>query len=228
MMALKNAKEGYNSMLEEFYVERVRHVRSDYRTNDEELVFAKSIPGEADMIEVITTVDDKETATQVNVYTEQAVYHFQTFRADYIGHASRTLVDLLLHFKVSLPIEFVVNHKTFTVYLKGSKIVVGEAVGGSDKEPSEDEEQPMGDNEFPIAFRNGVFCLVIYFEEFLSASVAESLSYLAEYYNMSPIEVIENAVTAMFELRLEDMEEENLKKQHEQDDVFEVVGGVSK
>ncbi|GMA59484.1 hypothetical protein GCM10025858_39880 [Alicyclobacillus sacchari] len=100
------------------YVDRVKHVWSEYRTNDEELAFALGIEEEAESVDVST----KDGATNVTVFTTEAVYHFGTFRADYVGHASRSLVELLKHFRINLPIEYVVAHQTFHIYLTAGKL----------------------------------------------------------------------------------------------------------
>ncbi|WP_051663150.1 hypothetical protein [Alicyclobacillus macrosporangiidus] len=164
-------------MIEVQYIDRVKHVFSHYRTNDDELSYAQTIDEEAETIEVSTT----DGTTTVTVFTTQAVYHFGTFRADYIGHASRALVELLRHFRVNLPIEYVTAHQTFTVYLNGQKVVAGE-------------------REYPIAARSGVFELVEPVEWQISSAVLDTILRLAEEYNVTPVEIVESAVGAFYSL----------------------------
>ncbi|SDW94219.1 hypothetical protein SAMN04489725_1236 [Alicyclobacillus hesperidum] len=159
------------------YVDRVKHVYSEYRTNDEELAYALTIEEEAESIDVTT----KDGVTNVTVFTQQAVYHFGTFRADYIGHASRALVELLQHFRVNLPIEFVVAHQTFHVYLTGEKIVAGE-------------------REYPIAPRNEGYELVESVEWMMASSVLDVVLRLAAEYEATPEEIVESAIGSFYSL----------------------------
>lgn len=159
------------------YVDRVKHVWSEYRTNDEELAFALGIEEEAESVDVST----KDGVTNVTVFTTEAVYHFGTFRADYIGHASRALVQLLQHFRINLPIEFVVAHQTFHVYLKGEKIVAGE-------------------REYPIASRSEGYELVEPVEWMVASSVLDVILRLAEEYEVTPEQIVESAVGTFYAL----------------------------
>ncbi|EJY57309.1 hypothetical protein C7445_1309 [Alicyclobacillus sacchari] len=159
------------------YVDRVKHVWSEYRTNDEELAFALGIEEEAECVNV-TAKDDK---TDITVFTTKAVYHFSTFRADYIGHASRTLVELLRHFNINLPIEFVVSHQTFQVYLTGEKVVAG-------------------DHEYPIAYRSEGYELVESVEWMIASSVLDVVLRLAEEFEVTPEQIVETTVGSFYSL----------------------------
>ncbi|WP_054967405.1 hypothetical protein [Alicyclobacillus ferrooxydans] len=159
------------------YIDRIQHIYSNFATNDEELAFAKSVEEQAEMIEV--AVDESEE-TQVTVSTAQAVYHFRTFRTDYIGHASRTLVDLFEHFRVLLPIEFIVANRAMTIYLTGNKVVVGEA-------------------EYPIEVRDGLYQLVEPVQWMISSTVLDVIVRLAKEYQISYEEVVESAIRLISE-----------------------------
>jgi len=159
------------------YVDRVKHVWSEYRTNDEELAFALGIEEEAESVDVST----KDGVTNVTVFTTEAIYHFCTFRADYVGHASRALVQLLQHFRVNLPIDFIVAHQTFHVYLKGGKIVAGE-------------------KEYPIAERSEGYELVEPVEWMIASSVLDVVLRLAEEYEVTPEQIVESAVGTFYAL----------------------------
>ncbi|MCL6441900.1 MAG: hypothetical protein K6T83_00295 [Alicyclobacillus sp.] len=153
------------------YIDRVKHVYSHHRTNDEELAYVRTIDEMAESIE-IQTADDK---TSVVVFTPQTVYHFTTFRADYIGHASRTLIEALEHFRVRIPIEFVTAHQTFTIYVNGSKIVAGE-------------------QEYSIALRGEIYELVEPVQWFVSSAALDTILRLANEYTVQPVELVESAV----------------------------------
>lgn len=162
------------------FVERIRHVYSQYRTNDEELNFAESILEPAETIEI--TADLESETTKVTVSTEQAVYHFRTFRSDYIGHGSRTLVSMLQHFRVVLPLEFLVAHKSLTVYLTGNKIVAQ-------------------DTEYPIDLREDYYEMVEPVEWMMSSSVLDVVLRLANEYQVQPVEIAESAMKLIAEKR---------------------------
>lgn len=159
------------------FVERIKHVHSRFRTNDEELSFALTIGEVAETIEVVSVESDD---TKVIVFTREAVYHFYTFRTDYVGHASRTLVELLVHFEVNLPLSFIMAHRTFTVYLSGDKLV-------------------SGDDEYPIAKRNEGFELVELVTLPYTSRILDTILRLSETYEVEPVEVVETAVTLVYE-----------------------------
>ena len=165
-------------MIEEQYIDRIKHTFSRYRTNDDELAYARTLSELAERIEVKT----QEDTTTVDVYTDQGVTHFQTFRADYIGHASRTLVQLLEHFGVRLPLEFVVAHQTFTVYL--GKLVAA------------------GDREYPLGRRDDHDELVeaIPSDWQMSTAVLDVLAELAKRYDTHPVEILESATGLLYSL----------------------------
>ncbi|MCF8563981.1 hypothetical protein LLE49_04425 [Alicyclobacillus tolerans] len=154
------------------YMDRIRHVFSAFRTNDEELAYAESITDEAETIEIIT---DESHETQVIVSTAQSVLHFRTFRTDYIGHASRTLVALLEHFRVRLPIEFIVTNHDMIIYLTGNKVVVG-------------------NSEYPIEVRDDVYELVEPVTWMISSTILDVIMRLADEYQISHEEVVESAI----------------------------------
>jgi len=154
------------------YIDRIRHVCSEFRTNDEELAYAESITDEAETIEIIT---DETGETQVIVSTAQSVLHFRTFRTDYIGHASRTLVALLEHFRLRLPIEFMVTNHDMTIYLTGNKVVVEES-------------------EYPIEIRDDVYELVEPVAWMISSTILDVIIRLAAKYQISHEEVVESAI----------------------------------
>lgn len=173
--ATMNAK---NIPIEVKYVDRVKHVMSQHRTCDDELEYAQTISEPADTIEIVT----KDDETQVTVSTEQGVYHFTMFRANYVGHASRALIRLLEHFRIRLPIEFVTAHQTFRIFIKGRKIVTSE------------------DKEYPIAERSGVYELVEPVEWMISSAVLDSLYQLSQRFDVSPVELAESAVGTLHTL----------------------------
>ncbi len=157
------------------FMDRIKHTFSRHRTNDEELAYALTIVEMVERIEV-RTADD---TTTVEVYTDQGVYHFDTFRADYVGHASRTLVQALEHFGIRLPISFVTSHQTFSVYM-GTKVVARE-------------------KEYPIALRGDFYELVepIPSDWLISSAILDVLVELAKRFDTHPIEVAESA-TGLF------------------------------
>lgn len=130
------------------------------------------------MIEV--AVVDESEGSEVTVSTAQAIYHFRTFRTDYIGHASRTLVDLFAHFRICLPIEFIVSNREMTIYLTGNKVVVGET-------------------EYPIEAREGQYQLVEPVQWMISSSILDVIVQLAEEYQISFEEVVESAIRLISE-----------------------------
>ncbi|WP_054967148.1 hypothetical protein [Alicyclobacillus ferrooxydans] len=154
------------------YIDRIQHIFSNFTTNDEELTFARSVMEQAEMIEVAV---EESGETQVTVSTAQAIYHFHTFRTDYIGHASRTLVDLFEHFGVCLPIEFLVANRVMAIYLTGNKVVVGET-------------------EYPIEVREGQYQLVEPVQWMISSSILDVIVRLADEYQISYEEVVESAI----------------------------------
>lgn len=160
------------------YIDRIQHMYSNFATNDEELAFAKSVEEQAEMIEV--AVVDESRESEVTVSTAQAIYHFRTFRTDYIGHASRTLVDLFAHFRICLPIEFIVANREMTIYLTGNKVVVGET-------------------EYPIEVRDGQYQLVEPVQWMISSSILDVIVQLAEEYQISFEEVVESAIRLISE-----------------------------
>jgi hypothetical protein len=172
------------------FIERVKHIFSQHRTNDEELDYARTITESADVIEIVTSAE-QEAHTEVIVSTPEAVYHFRTFRADYVGHASRTLVELLAHFHVNLPIDYVIAHKSFTVYLHGDKVVASE-------------------KEYPIAERAEGYELVEMVQWKISAAVLDIIYRWADKYQVEPIEFAESAVRLMDDrlAQADSMEEE--------------------
>jgi len=159
------------------FVERIKHVHSRFRTNDEELSFARTIGELAETIEVVSEASEN---TEVRVLTREAVFHFYTFRTDYVGHASRTLAELLAHFEVNLPLSFVMAHRTFSVYLSGNKVVAAE-------------------EEYPIAKRSDGFELVEFVTLPYASRILDMILRLAETYEVEPVEVIETAVTLIAE-----------------------------
>lgn len=163
--------------IETQFVERIKHVHSRFRTNDEELSFARTIGELAETIEIVSEETD---STEVRVFTREAVYHFYTFRTDYVGHASRTLAELLAHFEVNLPLSFIMAHRTFTVYLSGNKVVAA-------------------DEEYPIAKRSDGFELVEFVTLPFASRVLDIILRLTEAYEVEPVEVIETAVTLIAE-----------------------------
>jgi len=162
------------------YVDRIKHVYSEYRTNDEELNFAQTVTESAETIVIKTDAEE----TGVIVFTEQAVYHFRTFRADYLGHASRTLVSLLYHFRINVPIEFILSHQSLTIYLSGNKIVAGE-------------------EEYPIELRENLFEMVEPVQWMMSSTVLDMVIRLANDYEIEPIEVVESAIKLIAERKME-------------------------
>lgn len=164
------------------YLERIKHVHSHFRTNDEELAFARTIEEVAETIQVTPF---EEEHTEVAVYTAQGVYHFATFRTQYMGHASRTLIELLEHFHVRLPMEFVIDHQGFTIYLDGHKVVTKRS-------------------EYVIEPRDGFFELVEPVEWMISTGVLNLIEQMAEAYQISPVEVVENAVRLIAEPAIEE------------------------
>lgn len=154
------------------YIDRIKHVYSEFRTNDEELAYAESVTDGAETIEIVT---DESGETQVIICTAQSVLHFRTFRTDYIGHASRTLVGLLEHFRVRLPIEFVVTNHDMTIYLNGNKVVVEET-------------------EYPIEVRDDVYELVEPVAWMISSTILDMIIRLADQYQISHEEVVESAI----------------------------------
>lgn len=164
-----------NANIEVQYIDRVKHTYSHQRTNDDDLAYAKTIADEAESI----VIQSKDDATTVTVETVQGVYHFSTFRADYVGHASRNLVKLLEHFRVSLPLEFLVAHKSLTIYLTGQKIIIGET-------------------EYKIELRNTHFELVEPVEWLISSAILDVVYRLADKYKVQPVEFVESATGFMF------------------------------
>lgn len=161
------------------FVDRIKHVYSVMRTNDEELQFARSIN---EPVETITIAMDETEDTVVTVSTVQAVYEFHTFKSTYVGHASRTLVELLEHFGLRISLDFLLSHPVLTVYLNGNKIVSNDA-------------------EFRIEPRNGVFELVEPVNWMISTSILNILEQIATEHESLPEEVVENGV-AILELIL--------------------------
>lgn len=157
------------------FVDRIKHIYSIMRTNDEELQFARSIKEPA---ETITITMDENEDTLVTVSTVQAVYEFHTFKSTYVGHASRTLVELLEHFGLRLSLEFLLAHPVLTVYLNGNKIV-------------------SNDTEFRIESRNGVFELVEPVNWMISTSILDILEQIATEHESLPEEVVENGVAIL-------------------------------
>ena len=165
-------------MIEEQYIDRIKHTYSRHHSCDDDLAYARTLSESAERIEVKT----HEDATTVEVYTDQGVTHFDTFRADYIGHASRTLVELLEHFGVRLPLEFVVAHQTFTVYL-------GKWVAA-------------GDREYPLGQRQDHDELVeaIPSDWQMATAVLDVLAELAKRYDTHPVEILESATGLLYAL----------------------------
>ena len=165
-------------MIEEQYIDRIKHTYSHYRTNDDELTYARTLSESAERIEVKT----HDAATTVDVYTDQGVTHFGTFRADYIGHASRTLVQLFEHFGVRLPLEFVVAHQTFIIYL--GKLVAA------------------GDREYPLGRRQDHDELVeaIPSDWQMAPAVLDVLAELTRRYDTHPVEILESATGLLYSL----------------------------
>ena len=166
-------------MIDVVYKDRVKNVYSRHRTNDEELDFARTIEEDAETILVAT--DAEREVTDVQVSTVHAVYHFRTFHTHYAGHASRTLVELMNHFKVSLPLDFVMDYRTFTIYLTGNKVVAHENMA--------DEE------EFTIAIRDGVYELVERVEWDVRSNLLSQIFSWSELYQVEPVEIVEQAIT---------------------------------
>jgi len=166
-------------MIDVEYKERVKNVYSRHRTNDEELDFARTIEEDAETIVVVT--DTERELADVQISTVHAVYHFQTFRTHYAGHASRALVELMNHFKVSLPLDFVMTYRTFTIYLTGNKVVARENMA--------DEE------EFTISIRDGVYELVERVEWDVRSNLLSQIFYWSELYQAEPVEIVEQAIT---------------------------------
>ena len=165
-------------MIEEQYIDRIKHTYSRHHSCDDDLAYARTLSESAERIEVKT----HEDATTVEVYTDQGVTHFGTFRADYIGHASRTLVQLLEHFGVRLPLEFVVAHQTFSVYL--GKLVAA------------------GEREYPLGRRNDHYELVesIPSDWPMSTAVLDVLAELAKRYDTHPVVILESATGLLYSL----------------------------
>ena len=184
------------------FIDRIKHTFSHHRTNDEELAYALTLQEAAERIEVKTAND----ATTVEVYTDQGVYHFDTFRADYVGHASRTLVQVLEHFGVRLPISFVTSHQTFSVYM-GTKVVA-----------------QKGEKEYPIALRGELYELVepIPSDWLISSAILDVLAELAKRFDTHPIEVAESA-TGLFYSILELADEYQLTP----DDIVSAVTSLA-
>lgn len=157
------------------FVDRIKHVYSVMRTNDEELQFARSIK---EPVETITISMQEDDDTLVTVSTVQAVYEFHTFKSTYVGHASRTLVELLEHFGLRISLEFLLAHPVLTVYLNGNKIVSNET-------------------DFPIEARNGGFELVEPVNWMISTSVLDILDRIATEHESLPEEVVENGVAIL-------------------------------
>jgi len=160
------------------YLDRVKHVYAEHPHVDAALEYAQSIEETPERITVATT--DEQTV--LTVYTAQAVYHFSQFRADYIGHASRALVRCLEHFKLRLPIEYVVAHQTFDVYWEGGKIVI------------------QDDREYLLGSRSGTYELVEPVEWQMSAQVLDTVYTLADAYDLSPVELVESAMGTLVTL----------------------------
>ncbi len=160
------------------YLDRVQHVYVEDPHVDAALAYAETLEATPQHL----TVDTHEDHTEVVVYTEQAVYHFSQFRADYIGHASRALVRCLEHFKLRLPIEYVTSHQTFAVYYEGGKIVTRD------------------DREYLLAPRSGVYDLVESVAWAMSSEVLDRVYALADAYDLPPVELIESAVGTLVTL----------------------------
>ena len=182
------------------FIDRVKHTFSRHRTNDEELAYALTVLEAVERIDV-KTADD---ATTVEVYTDEGVYHFNTFRADYVGHASRTLVQVLEHFGIRLPISFVTSHQTFSVYM-GTQVVAGE-------------------KEYPIALRGELYELVepLPSDWLISSAILDVLVALATRFDVHPIEVAESA-TGLFYSILELADEYQLTP----DDIVSAVTSLA-
>lgn len=161
------------------FVERVKHVTSEHRTVDEALSFAQTVEEKAEQIRILTANEH----TEVTVYTEAAIYHFDQFRADYVGHASKALLSLLEHFGVYLPMTYLTAHQSMDIYLQGNKIVT--AV----------------DKEYPIARRGGLYELVEPVQWMISSEVLDTIYQLAQTYDLSPVELVESAVGTLVRLQ---------------------------
>lgn len=178
------------------FVERVKHVTSEHRTVDEALVFAQTIEEKAEQIRIQTANEH----TEVTVYTEAAIYHFEQFRADYVGHASIALLSLLEHFGVYLPMTYLTTHQSMDIYLQGNKIVTAEEI------------------EYPIARRGGLYELVEPVQWMISSEVLDTIYQLAQTYDLSPVELVESAVGTLVRLR-----QISLEQSITLDDLFETL-----
>ncbi|MFX4303685.1 hypothetical protein ACOJUR_15695 [Alicyclobacillus tolerans] len=160
------------------YIDRVKHVTSEHRTVNEALSFAQTIEEKAEQIRILTANEH----TEVTVYTEAAIYHFDQFRADYVGHASKALLSLLEHFGVYLPMTYLTAHQSMDIYLQGNKIVTAE------------------EKEYPIARRGGLYELVEPVQWMISSEVLDTIYQLAQTYDLSPVELVESAVGTLVRL----------------------------
>ncbi|MHB1681215.1 MAG: hypothetical protein ACYCYO_00105 [Bacilli bacterium] len=166
------------------YIDKVKHVTSTMSTNDEELAFAHTITETVQLIEIQS---EAHSAT-VRLETEAAVYHFVTFRTDYLGHASRTLLALLARCGVILSVDFLLDHPTMTIYLEGEKIVAGR-------------------EEFPIAWRETGYERIENVTLALTSRTVDQLMTLSDVYGKNPIAVLEEAIAYAHETLLTTQEE---------------------
>lgn len=161
------------------WVDRIQHIHSRHRTSDEALAYAQSLPEQSAERITIATANE---ATEVTVYTTQAVLHFHTFRADYIGHASRTLTQLLAHFGVQMPIEFLVTHPFQEIDLVGCTITL-----------------PDSDVAYALGARRDGLALVEPVQWMIRSDILDHLLALADVYGQEPIALIEDLVRVLVE-----------------------------
>lgn len=165
------------------WVDRVRHVSCRARTCDDELAFARTIQDGAQTIEIVTQ-KEPDPGTRVTVYGREGVYHFRKLRADYEGHASRTLLAVLEHFGLVLPLSFVLAYPTQTIYVAGAKVVAE-------------------DLEFRLGKREEGSVLVEELRDWWMASRAvETLLAWAREYGTDPVVLLEQTIALLAE-RLE-------------------------
>ena len=145
------------------YTDRVEHLYSELRTSDDELSYARTIQDELELVEIAT---DAEQNCEVTLYSKKLVYHFYQFRTHYEGHSSRALIQLLDHFDINLPLDFLIRNQTMKIYLSGvnDKIVVSDG----------DEER-----EYRLEFRLGKISLIEKVDWFLSINTLNMLYEIA-------------------------------------------------
>jgi len=169
-------------MFEEVFETRVRHVYSRCQSTDEELAFAQTLEAEAETIAIQTHGEEGDSATEVTVFTDQAVYHLYQFRTRYDGHSSRSLVELLKHFRVRLFLDFLLAHRSFTLYLTGERLVTRDA-------------------EYALTERMGSYQLVERVEWNICSSTLDTILRWSNEWDIPPETIVELAISLIQEGR---------------------------